>query len=107
MVTLLRKLISRLGDTVDAWKRFQRKDIGYFLFDDGLPTSSSLLTCSVNAVDNVFLDLKDILSKFRQLEEKLCQDSPQGVSDLPLAQIQWAALCWFYAEADRNSLMLT
>ena len=81
MVTLLRKLISKLGDTIDAWDRFQRKDIGYFLFDDGLPTNASLLKCSVNEVDNVFLDLKDILRKFRQLEKGLCQDNPQGVSD--------------------------
>ena len=81
MVTLLRKLISKLGDTIDAWDRFQRKDIGYFLFDDGLPTTASLLKCSVNEVDNVFLDLKDILRKLRQLEKGLCQDNPQGVSD--------------------------
>jgi hypothetical protein len=80
MVALLRKLISRLGDTVDAWDRFQRKDIGYFLFDDDAPTKASLLKGSVNDVDNVFLDLKDIFRKLRQLEDELCQDSPQGVS---------------------------
>jgi hypothetical protein len=81
-VTLLRKLISGLGDTVDAWNRFQRRDIGYFIFDDELPTNSSSLKCSVNAVDNVFLDLKDILRKLRQMERGLCQDSPQGVSNI-------------------------
>jgi hypothetical protein len=81
MVTLLRKLISKLGDTIDAWDRFQRKDIGYFLFDDELSTTASLLKCSVSEVDNVFLDLKDILRKLRQLEKGLCQDNPQGVSD--------------------------
>jgi hypothetical protein len=80
MVALLRRLISRLGDTVDAWDRFQRKDIGYFLFDDDAPTKASLLKGSVNVVDNIFLDLKDIFRKLRQLEEELCQDSPQGVS---------------------------
>jgi hypothetical protein len=31
MVALLRKLVNRLGNTVDAWDRFQRKDMGYFL----------------------------------------------------------------------------
>jgi hypothetical protein len=82
MVTLLRKLISKLGGTIDAWDRFQRKDIGYFLFDDELSTTASLLKCSVNEVDNVFLDLKDILRKLRQLETGLCQDNPQGVSDV-------------------------
>jgi hypothetical protein len=82
MVTLLRKLTNKLGDTIDAWDRFQRKDIGYFLFDDELPTTAFLLKCSINAVDNVFLDLRDILRKLRQLEKGLCQDSPQGVSHL-------------------------
>jgi hypothetical protein len=88
MVTLLRKLISKLGDTVEAWDRFQKKDIGYFMFDDGLPTTSSLLRFSVNEVDNVFLDLKDILRKLRKLEKGLCQDSPQGVSSLCLLYLQ-------------------
>jgi hypothetical protein len=82
IIALLRKLISRLGDTVDAWDRFQRKDIGYFLFDDGLPTNSSLLKSSVNEVDNVFLDLKDILRNFLRLEKGLFQDTPHGVSDI-------------------------
>ena len=82
MVTLLRKLIRSLGDTVEAWDRFQRKDIAYFLFDDDLPTTSSLLKSSINEVDNVFLDLKDILRKLVKLEKGLCQDSPQGVSTL-------------------------
>jgi hypothetical protein len=81
LVMLLRKLISRLGSTVDAWERFREKDIGYFLLDDELPTTASLLECSVNAVDNVFRDLKAILRKLRELKDELCHDSPQGVSD--------------------------
>jgi hypothetical protein len=77
---LLRKLVARLGDTLDAWDRFQRKDICYFLFDDDSPTDSTLLKQSVNNVDTLFLDLKDILKKLRRLEEDLCKQSPQGVS---------------------------
>ena len=82
MVKLLRKLINKLGDTVEAWERFVRKDIGYFLFDDdGVPSTSSFLKFSVNAVDNIFLELKDILRKFKHLEEELCKDNPLlGVS---------------------------
>jgi hypothetical protein len=83
MVALLRNLVNRLGNTVDAWDRFQRKYMGYFLFDDENPTASSILEQSVNAVDTVFLDLKDILKKLRTLEAELLRDSPQGVSYLP------------------------
>jgi hypothetical protein len=82
MVKLLRRLISRLGDTLDAWDKFKRKDIGYFLIDNGVPTESRVLTSSVNEVDNVFLELNSIVKKLRQLEKGLVQDSPQGVSDL-------------------------
>jgi hypothetical protein len=80
MVTRLRTLLSRLGDTVDAGDRFQRADIGYVLFDDDCPTASRLLKDSVIAVDTVFLDLKDIQRKLRNLENELCQDNPQRVS---------------------------
>jgi hypothetical protein len=82
MVTLLRTLIGKLEDTVEAWDRFQKKDVAYFRFDDELLTTSLLLKSSINEVDNVFLDLKDILRKLRKLEKGLCQDSPQGVSTL-------------------------
>jgi hypothetical protein len=78
----LRKLITLLGDTVEAWIRFQRRDILYFLFDDGLPTNSLLLKDSVHAVENVFLDLNDILRKLRGLERGLCEDISHGVSDI-------------------------
>jgi hypothetical protein len=82
MVRLLRRLKSRLSDTVDAWDKFQRKEIGYFLLDDSSATSSSPLESSVSAVDDVFLDLKGFLKKLQQLENELCQDNPQGVSSL-------------------------
>jgi len=82
MIKLLRRLISRLRNTVDAWERFARKDIGYFLFDDEVPTESRVLKSSVNEVDNVFLELTGILKKLEQLERGRCQDSPQGVSHL-------------------------
>ena len=82
MVKVLRRLKSRLSDTVDAWDKFQRKQIGYFLLDDSFPTSSSPLKSSVSAVDDVFLDLKGFLKKLQQLENELCQDNPQGVSSL-------------------------
>jgi hypothetical protein len=84
MVTLLRRLRSTLSDTVDAWDKFQRKEIGYFLFDDASPTTSSDLESSVSAVDDVFLDLKGIFKKLRELEDELCQDNPQGVSFLTI-----------------------
>ena len=82
MVKFLRRLSTKLGDTINAWDRFQRKDICYFLYDDELSTTDLLLKSSVNEVDNVFLDLRDIFKKLRQLEEGLCRDSPQGVSDI-------------------------
>jgi hypothetical protein len=80
MQRLLRRLQSCLGDTVGAWDKFTKKDIGYFLFDDECPATSSRLKCSVNAVDNVFLDLKDILRKLRHLEDEVKQENPQRVS---------------------------
>jgi hypothetical protein len=84
MVKLLRDLISRLRDTVEAWDRFQRKDIEYFLFDDDSPTTELFLKNLVTVVDTIFSDLRDILRKIQQLEDELCQDSPQGVSIPPI-----------------------
>ena len=80
MVMLLRQLINRLSDTVGAWVKFQRKEIGYFLYDGESSTAASCLKSSLDAVDNAFWDLKDLLRKLRDLERELCQDNPQGVS---------------------------
>ncbi len=79
MVKLLRRLSTRLCDPIDVWEAFRRKDIGYFLFDDDKPTSSTLLKSIVNEVDKVFWDLNDIKRKLIQLEAQLCQNA-QGVS---------------------------
>jgi hypothetical protein len=83
MVTLLRQLKGRLSDTLDAWATFQQKDMGYFLVHDPSPISSSSLQYSVEAVEDVFFDLKGIHKKLRLLEEELCQDNPQGASSQP------------------------
>ena len=81
MVKLLRRLVKKLGDTLDAWERFYEKDIGFFLLDNELPTADFLLRNSVHKVDKNFRNLRDILKNLRQLETALLQDSPQGVSD--------------------------
>ncbi|PMD50228.1 uncharacterized protein K444DRAFT_637629 [Hyaloscypha bicolor E] len=71
MLMLVKPLTNRLGDTVEAWDRFQQNEIGYFLLDDKyLATSTQLRTC-VAAVVTVFLDLKDILKKLRRLKNEL------------------------------------
>jgi hypothetical protein len=88
MVGLLRQLISGLSDTVGAWDKFQRKEIGYFLYDGESSTAASTLKSSVNAVDNAFWDLKDLLRKLRDLESELCKDNPQGVSHLPYSKFE-------------------
>ena len=77
---LLRNLIPRLRTTVDAWETFRRKDIGYFLFDDDAPTSSTFLKDLVKVVDTGFSGLGDILKSLEGWETELRQDSPQGVS---------------------------
>ena len=81
MVVLLRDLICRLGATVDAWEEFERKDIGYFQFDDDSPTSDEFLKELGNSVETIFSRLRNILRRFHQLENELRQDSPQGVSN--------------------------
>lgn len=58
LVRLAKMLLNALQDTIDAWDRFQWKEIDYFLADDGVPTP--LLKGSVNVVNTVFCDLKDI-----------------------------------------------
>ena len=80
MVKLLRQLIRRLSDTVGGWDKFQRKEIGYFLYDEKPSTALPSLKPSVDAVDTAFLELKEILRKLQALEKELCEDNPQGVS---------------------------
>jgi len=83
MVTLSRRLRSRLCVAIDAWDRFQQKDVCYFRSNrDSEPIGDSLspLDSSIDVIDDYFLDLKGILKKLRSLEDELCQDNPQGVS---------------------------
>jgi len=82
MVRLLRQLTGRLSDTVVAWDEFQRKEIGYFLYDGESPTASSSLKTSAAAIDKTFSDLKALLRKLQCLQKELCEDNPQGVSHL-------------------------
>lgn len=88
MVRLLRQLIGGLSDTVGAWDEFQRKEIGYFLYDGESPTASSSLKSSVAAVDKAFSALKVLLRKLRDLEKELCEDNPQGVSHLSFSEFK-------------------
>jgi hypothetical protein len=80
MLKLLRQLISRVSDTIEAWDEFCRKDIGYFL-DDDTPSSLSLKH-SIGAVDSGFAKMRCLLSRLQRLQKELSQDSPQGVSRL-------------------------
>jgi hypothetical protein len=82
MVKLLRQLISGLSDTVGAWDEFQRKEIGYFLYDGDSPTTSSSLKPSVAAVDKAFSELSGLLRKLQDLRNELYEDNPQGVCHL-------------------------
>ena len=88
MVRLLRQLISSLADIVGAWDKFQRKDLGYFIYDGETSSASSSLKFSVNAVDKAFWDLKDDLRKLHDLERELCKDNPQGVSHLSSSKLE-------------------
>lgn len=90
-VKLLRLLISDLSDTATAWNIFQRKEIGYFLDDSELGGPSSSLKNSLNAVDDVFLDLKGLRQKLQGLRNELCEDNPQGVSIFLLWRLKQTA----------------
>ena len=88
MVKLLRQLISGISDTVGAWDEFQRKEIGYFLYDGDSPTTSSSLKPSVAAVDKAFSELSSLLRKLQDLRNELCEDNPQGVCHLSYPQFE-------------------
>jgi len=90
MVRLIRQLISGLSDTVGAWDEFERKEIGYFLYDGESPSTSSppSLKSSVAAVDKAFSALKVLLRKLRDLEKELCEDNPQGVSHISSSEFK-------------------
>lgn len=75
---LLRRLIGRLSDLVEAWEQFSVKDVRYFL-DSDFP-SSLFLEDSIAIVDSDFTKMKALLSRFKKMETELCNDSPQGVS---------------------------
>jgi hypothetical protein len=84
MVILVRRLITRLSDTVAAWDKFQRSGMGYFRYDGephGKHRASSLpIRASYDAIDTSFLELKGFLEKLERLKKELCEDNPQGVS---------------------------
>jgi hypothetical protein len=82
MVKLLRQLIRGLSGTVRAWDKFQRKEIGYFLYDGESGASSSSLKRSLVAIDKAFSELKDLQGSLQDLKKELCENNPQGVSYL-------------------------
>jgi hypothetical protein len=82
MVKLLRQLISRLSDTVDAWDQFQQKEIGYFGCHSEPPAASPSLKSSVAAVEKPFGKLKVLRGALQDLKKELCEENPQGVSCL-------------------------
>ena len=82
MVKLLIQLISRLSDTVEAWDEFQGKEIGYFLYGADSPNCSAPLRPLVAAIEKAFSRLRVILWKLGRLRKELCEDNPQGVSQL-------------------------
>ena len=82
MVELSRQLIRLLSGTVEAWGEFQRKEIGYFLYDGESPTASPSLRPSLDNIDRVFSNLKGCLRKLQDFEKELREDRPHGVSRL-------------------------
>jgi hypothetical protein len=82
ILELSRQLIRLLSGTVEAWGEFQRKEIGYFLYDGESPTASPSLRPSLDGVDRVFSNLKGCLRKLQDFEKELCADNPRGVSRL-------------------------
>jgi hypothetical protein len=83
MVALLRDLRCSLSNTVVAWDKFQKKELGYFLFDDHSSDRfgfASSLRASIGVVDDSFSEMRDVLRKLQVLEKELCEDNPQGVS---------------------------
>jgi len=103
MVRLLRQLTGRLSDTVVAWDEFQRKEIGYFLYDGESPTASSSLKTSAAAIDKTFSDLKALLRKLQCLQKELCEDNPQGVSHLSCPNMK-ANVSIGLRDADANQI---
>jgi hypothetical protein len=92
MVKLLRQLIRGLSDTVGAWEKFQRKEIGYFLHDGKHSTAPPSLKLSVSAVDKAFSELKELHRKLEELKKELCEDNPQGVSRLLHSEFKYELL---------------
>ena len=82
MVKLLILLISRLSDTVEAWDEFRGNEIGYFLHGGDSPNCGVPLRPLVDAIGNDFSQLRITLLKLERLRKELCEDNPQGVSQL-------------------------
>jgi hypothetical protein len=85
LVKLSKQLISRLSEPVEAWEefRYQRKEIEYFLSDEGeQPASRLSLKSSIVAIDKTFSDLRLLLGKLERFEKELCDGNPQGVSHI-------------------------
>ena len=88
MVNRLRDLISCLSGTIRAWKEFERNDIEYFHSNDEPSASSPSLDSSIAAVRKTFLKLEALLPRLQDLEGKLCNDNPQGVSHLSRSNVE-------------------
>jgi len=73
---LLRQLMGRLSGAVETWGEFQRKEIGYFLYDGESPTASPSLGPSLDGIDKVFSNFKGCLRKLQDLEKELRGDRP-------------------------------
>ena len=79
MVILLRQLVKCLSATIRTWEKFQRREIGYFLYEESGAASSSLRP-SLFAIDKAFSELNELRGLLQDLKKELCEDNPQGVS---------------------------
>ncbi|KAH8585450.1 hypothetical protein B0O99DRAFT_603293, partial [Bisporella sp. PMI_857] len=105
MVNILRDLIDRLSDTVGAWDEFWRNEIGFFQDDDEPSTSSQWLKSSIAAVSKAVSTLNALLPKLKDLEKKLCKDSPQGLNAHLIIENHAAAM--FQQRTGRHIQVLT
>ncbi|ORY67223.1 uncharacterized protein BCR38DRAFT_509939 [Pseudomassariella vexata] len=80
VIELLRKLIEKLDETVEAREKFNAGSIGYFYAPGASTNISKTDHKTLICINEDFAELAGLLRKLELLKDKICEDIPRDIS---------------------------
>ena len=68
-------LKSSITKTIDAWRKFLKRDVGYFLDQESTSWVSTKIQPLIDAIDTTYLELEDMSKSLEELHSAVISDS--------------------------------